>query len=280
MKYAFIDYENIHSLNNLNLNCYEKIFLFLGANLQSIQLSEKFNDELNITLITVQSSGKNNLDFHIAYYLGKMDVQTDKNIEFYVISKDNGYLGICEFIQNQRNPRKCILLKPSLPDVEEEPMKLIEDKSSKTANINIEQYLEEFQAYISKAKIEHLPRKKDKLCNSIRSQTGIKNLDEKLRQEAIDQVFDALCKQNIIILSGDEFQYPQLENESIYVKYKKHLLQREQKHRPASLKSLKNDIAAKCNIRNDVTKVNDIIQHLVSNKIIKNSSELKIDYLK
>ena len=43
MKYAFIDYENIHSLNNLNLNCYEKIFLFLGANLQSIQLSEKFN---------------------------------------------------------------------------------------------------------------------------------------------------------------------------------------------------------------------------------------------
>ena len=280
MKYAFIDYENIHSLNNLNLNCYEKIFLFLGANLQSIQLSEKFNDELNITLITVQSSGKNNLDFHIAYYLGKMDVQTDKNIEFCVISKDNGYLGICEFIQNQRNPRKCILLKPSLPDVEEEPMKLIEDKSSKTANINIEQYLEEFQAYISKAKVEHLPRKKDKLCNSIRSQTGIKSLDEKLRQEAIDQVFDALCKQNIIILSGDEFQYPQLENESIYVKYKKHLLQREQKHRPASLKSLKNDIAAKCNIRNDVTKVNDIIQHLVSNKIIKNSSELKIDYLK
>lgn len=150
----------------------------------------------------------------------------------------------------------------------------------KQLNINIEQYLEEFQAYISKAKIEHLPRKKDKLCNSIRSQTGIKNLDEKLRQEAIDQVFDALCKQNIIILSGDEFQYPQLENESIYVKYKKHLLQREQKHRPASLKSLKNDIAAKCNIRNDVTKVNDIIQHLVSNKIIKNSSELKIDYLK
>ena len=280
MKYAFIDYENIHSLNNLNLNCYEKIFLFLGANLQSIQLSEKFNDELNITLITVQSSGKNNLDFHIAYYLGKMDVQTDKNIEFCVISKDNGYSGICEFIQNQRNPRKCILLKPSLPDVEEEPMKLIEDKSSKTANINIEQYLEEFQTYISKAKVEHLPRKKDKLCNSIRSQTGIKSLDEKLSQGAIDRVFNVLCKQNIIAINGDKFQYPQLENESIYVKYKKHLLQREQKHRPASLKSLKNDIAAKCNIRNDVTKVNDIIQHLVSNKIIKNSSELKIDYLK
>ena len=280
MKYAFIDYENIHSLDNLNLHLYERIFLFLGANQPTVQLSEKFNDELNFTLITIKNIAKNNLDFHIAYYLGKMDMQTDKNIEFCVISKDNGYSGICEFIQNQRNPRKCILLKPSLPDVEEEPMKLIEDKSSKTANINIEQYLEEFQAYISKAKVENLPRKKDKLCNSIRYQTGIKSLDEKLSQGAIDRVFNVLCKQNIIAINGDKFQYPQLENESIYVKYKKHLLQREQKHRPASLKSLKNDIAAKCNIRNDVTKVNDIIQHLVSNKIIKNSSELKIDYLK
>lgn len=280
MKYAFIDYENIHSLDNLNLHFYERIFLFLGANQPTIQLSEKFNDELNFTLITIKNIAKNNLDFHIAYYLGKMDMQTDKNIEFCVISKDNGYSGICEFIQNQRNPRKCVLLKPSLPDVEEEPMKLIEDKSSKTANINIEQYLEEFQAYISKAKVEHLPRKKDKLCNSIRSQTGIKSLDEKLSQGSIDRVFNALCKQNIIAINGDKFQYPQLENESIYVKYKKHLLQREQKHRPASLKSLKNDIASKCNIKNDVTKVNAIIQHLVSNKIIKNSSELKIDYLK
>jgi hypothetical protein len=278
MKYAFIDYENIHSLNNLNLNCYEKIFLFLGANLQSIQLSEKFNDELNITLITVQSSGKNNLDFHIAYYLGKMDVQTDKKIEFCVISKDNGYLGICEFIQNQRNARKCTLFKPQYQAEESQEIKLIEDKSAKTANI--EQYLEEFQAYISKAKVEHLPRKKDKLCNSIRSQTGIKSLDDKLRQEAVAQVFDALYKQNIIILSGDEFQYPQFDGGMIYLKYEKYLLCRGAKRRPTSLKSLKNDIASKCNIKNDVTKVNAIIQHLVSNKIIKNSSELKIDYLK
>ena len=278
MKYAFIDYENIHSLNNLNLNCYEKIFLFLGANLQSIQLSEKFNDELNITLITVQSSGKNNLDFHIAYYLGKMDMQTDKKIEFCVISKDNGYLGICEFIQNQRNARKCTLFKPQYQAEESQEIKLIEDKSAKTANI--EQYIEEFQAYISKTKVEHLPRKKDKLFNSIRSQTGIKSLDEKLRQEAVAQVFDALYKQNIIILSGDEFQYPQFDGGMIYLKYEKYLLCRGAKRRPTSLKSLKNDIASKCNIKNDVTKVNDIIQYLVSNKIIKNSSELKIDYLK
>jgi len=207
-----------------------------------------------------------------------MDMQTDKNIEFCVISKDNGYLGICEFIQNQRNARKCTLFKPQYQAEESQEIKLIEDKSAKTANI--EQYIEEFQAYISKTKVEHLPRKKDKLCNSIRSQTGIKSLDEKLRQEAVAQVFDALYKQNIIILSGDEFQYPQFDGGMIYLKYEKYLLCRGAKRRPTSLKSLKNDIASKCNIKNNATKVNDVIQYLVSNKIIKNSSELKIDYLK
>ncbi|EJS86894.1 hypothetical protein AAUPMB_16150 [Pasteurella multocida subsp. multocida str. Anand1_buffalo] len=34
MKYAFIDYENIHSLDNINLKEYEKIYLFLGAQQQ------------------------------------------------------------------------------------------------------------------------------------------------------------------------------------------------------------------------------------------------------
>ncbi|MBN6065944.1 hypothetical protein HYE66_05650 [Aggregatibacter actinomycetemcomitans] len=279
MKYAFIDYENIHSLNNLNLNCYEKIFLFFGANLQSIQLSEKFNDELNITLITVQSSGKNNLDFHIAYYLGKMDMQVDKNIEFFVISKDNGYSGICDFIRNQRNARKCVLLKPQ-PQVEDsQEIKLIEDKSIK-ADVNIEQYVKEFQDYVSKAKVEHLPRKKDKLCNSIRSQTGIKSLNEALRQNAVNQTIKELLKEKLININGEQVIYTEENSDSIYLKYEKHLLQRKKEQRPSSIKSLKNDIAAKCNIRNDITKVNDVVQYLVNNKIIKNSTESKVTYLK
>ncbi|SSZ29702.1 Uncharacterised protein [Aggregatibacter aphrophilus] len=87
MKYAFIDYENIHSLDNLNLHLYERIFLFLGANQPTIQLSEKFNDELNFTLITIKNIAKNNLDFHIAYYLGKMDMQTDKILSFVSFQK-------------------------------------------------------------------------------------------------------------------------------------------------------------------------------------------------
>ncbi|MCL7802044.1 PIN domain-containing protein, partial [Pasteurella multocida] len=98
MKYAFIDYENIHSLDNINLKEYEKIYLFLGAQQQYISLSEKFNDLLNINLITIKNIAKNNLDFHLAYFLGKVDQEVDKQIGFEVISKDKGYQGICDYI--------------------------------------------------------------------------------------------------------------------------------------------------------------------------------------
>lgn len=110
MKYAFIDYENLNSLDNLNLGHYQKIFVFIGINQHHLKLSEKFNDELSITLITVQSAGKNNLDFHISYYLGKIDQQADKDIEFHLFSKDRGFEGICQFISSQKQGRVCQLI--------------------------------------------------------------------------------------------------------------------------------------------------------------------------
>ena len=110
MKYAFIDYENVHSLSLWDLADFEKIFLFIGANQKAIELSSKFEDELNITLITIKSVAKNNLDFHLTYYLGKLDAQTDKQIAFHIFSNDKGYEGICEFISKQKQGRECRLI--------------------------------------------------------------------------------------------------------------------------------------------------------------------------
>lgn len=68
MKYAFIDYENLNSLDGLALQEYDRLFLFVGAsnNQTEIRLTEKFSDEINITLIKIKSIAKNNVDFHIA----------------------------------------------------------------------------------------------------------------------------------------------------------------------------------------------------------------------
>ncbi|WP_424401886.1 PIN domain-containing protein [Pasteurella sp. PK-2025] len=110
MKYAFIDYENIHSLDNIRLNEYEKVYLFLGAQQQSISLSEKFNDQIEICLVTVKEVAKNNLDFHLVFFLGKLDQELDKKISFHVISKDKGYQGVCDYITHQQHARTCQLI--------------------------------------------------------------------------------------------------------------------------------------------------------------------------
>lgn len=58
MKYAFIDYENVNSLDGLNLQEYDRTFLFIGSVNNQLRLTEKFNDEINITLITVKDISK------------------------------------------------------------------------------------------------------------------------------------------------------------------------------------------------------------------------------
>ncbi|PHI40063.1 hypothetical protein CBG46_04930 [Actinobacillus succinogenes] len=114
MKYAFIDYENLNSLNGVKLEQYEKIFIFIGAapNQAEIRISEKFTDKINISLITVKQIAQNNVDFHLSYYLGKLDQTAPKSVEFHVLSKDLGYQGICNFIRQQKTPRHCLLVQP------------------------------------------------------------------------------------------------------------------------------------------------------------------------
>lgn len=100
MKYVFIDYENLNKLDGLNLVEYECVFLFIGLIIKLINLFEFFMDEINIILIIVKVIVKNNVDFYIVYYFGKLDEMIDKNIEFYILLNDCGYDGICNFIVN------------------------------------------------------------------------------------------------------------------------------------------------------------------------------------
>ncbi|MDP0012958.1 hypothetical protein Q7399_01995 [Glaesserella parasuis] len=41
MKYAFIDYENVNSLDGLNLQEYDRTFLFIGSVNNQLRLTEK-----------------------------------------------------------------------------------------------------------------------------------------------------------------------------------------------------------------------------------------------
>lgn len=103
--YVLIDYENVHlkSLALLNGDQF-RIHVFLGKN------NTKIGSELAIAMqkigdraeyVMLESSGRNALHFHIAYYLGFL-VAADPTAYFHIISKDTGFDPLVEHLKTRK----------------------------------------------------------------------------------------------------------------------------------------------------------------------------------
>ena len=210
MKYAFIDYENVNSLDGLNLQEYDRTFLFIGSVNNQLRLTEKFNDEINITLITVKDISKNNVDFHLTYYLGKLDISTDKNIEFHILSNDKGFDGICQFIQHQREPRICF--RKAINQTEEKiALPLLPSQITNVNNAEQEkiiQVVQEFKAFISKVQKRSLPVKLATLKNSIYNQTSLKGVDKKEAEKLLPRIIEQLVQKKLVKVNENKVSYP------------------------------------------------------------------------
>jgi hypothetical protein len=92
--YILIDYENVQLIDiNLLKNKPVKVFVFIGA--KQNKLPFEFVSSLqvlgeNAEYIKISGNGSNALDFHIAFYIGKL-AERDANAFFHIISKDTGF---------------------------------------------------------------------------------------------------------------------------------------------------------------------------------------------
>jgi hypothetical protein len=128
MKWAFVDYENVNNLDKVELANYEKIIIFLGAKQPKLDFgSKKYDKLLNFVIIQMKAVQANNLDFHLAYYLGKYDSLAEKQVAFEVISNDNGYSPLISHVK--ANGRSCKQVKIESPSQSEN--KLITSLTSK-----------------------------------------------------------------------------------------------------------------------------------------------------
>lgn len=105
MKTVFLlDFENVNP-KDVNLVKQDAlIILFIG------EKQSKINIEIAASLqplgkqveyITINGTGKNAADFHIAYFLGKLTWQ-DKNMEYVIVSKDTGFNPLIKFILKEK----------------------------------------------------------------------------------------------------------------------------------------------------------------------------------
>lgn len=113
MNWAFVDYENVRSLESINLAAYQRVFVFCGPQNKSVKFDElPASGICRVDLITVPTSSKNNVDFHLAFHLGVEHSQASADINFHVISNDKGYQGLINHLELLG--RSCKLVEPNV----------------------------------------------------------------------------------------------------------------------------------------------------------------------
>lgn len=114
MKWLFIDHENIGNLDSLDTGIYRKVFVFVGATHKALKINfMQLHQNVSLEVVKIKNVGQNNLDFHLSYFLGKLDEIADREIEFVVLSKDKGFDHLISFIND--SGRKCRRELLSLP---------------------------------------------------------------------------------------------------------------------------------------------------------------------
>lgn len=92
--YILIDYENVQPPDLGILNGHDvSIHVFLGANQTKLPSSLAMSLQpfgKNAQYILISGNGRNALDFHLAFYLGKL-AEADPAGYFHVVSKDKGF---------------------------------------------------------------------------------------------------------------------------------------------------------------------------------------------
>jgi hypothetical protein len=103
--YVFIDYENIQPDNLAILKSHPfKVMVFVGSNQTKIPFDLAASlQELggNAEYIKIEGNGSNSLDFHIAYYIGRL-AERDKESFFHIISQDKGFDPLIRHLKSKK----------------------------------------------------------------------------------------------------------------------------------------------------------------------------------
>ncbi|MBX7120611.1 MAG: hypothetical protein K1X42_00630 [Opitutaceae bacterium] len=104
MNHIFVDFENVQEINlNMPTNVAMSLVLFVGEKQRSLKtdlVEQLLSRAANIQLVRLTSSGKNALDFTLAYHLGRTMAGAPTEY-FHVVSKDKGFDVLVEHLKGQ-----------------------------------------------------------------------------------------------------------------------------------------------------------------------------------
>jgi len=164
--WGFVDYENTGSLAGFKATDYERLFVFCGPKNSSIKLGELRTTEFTrVDLISVTTTGANNLDFHLAFYLGRLHESTKDGIEFHIISNDTGFNGLLNHLK--KIGRKC---KRIPTRAQGKPNSATKKQTKTKPPSTLSECIELASTRLKKLANQKRPSTKDTLVNWINSQ--------------------------------------------------------------------------------------------------------------
>ena len=187
-----VDFENIQPKNMCLLNGGPfKIKIFLNANQTKIPLEiaramQMFG--LDAEYIQIDGNGSNALDFHIAYYIGRLAAETPDAF-FHVISKDTGFDPLIKHLKAQK-----ILCQRS-KSIAEIPLVKISNTKSDQEKVD--------------AVIENLKKRKASRPRTLKTlRSTIKALFiNQITEEELEVILNQLSKRQVIKIADDKVSY-------------------------------------------------------------------------
>lgn len=84
--WALIDYENVSDFTHIDLASYERVLVFCGPRHKHLKIdSLPVSAFWNFEILRIPTTGKNNLDFHLAFHLGVLHQKASPDIGFHII---------------------------------------------------------------------------------------------------------------------------------------------------------------------------------------------------
>lgn len=191
--FVLVDFENVQPRNlDLLVKRPFVVRVFVGANQTKVPVNlaaamQKLGNRAEYVFIS--GSGRNALDFHIAFYLGELAALHPKT-EFFVVSRDRGFDPVIRHLNEERGIRS-----RRVADIAEIPSLRISAGTSQDEQIRL-------IVKNLRSRGRSVPRKVSTLKNTIRSLIA-----EKLSDEQLDEVVAALKKQRLIEVTNNSVRY-------------------------------------------------------------------------
>jgi len=200
----FVDFENFANITDDIKKADAKIIVLVGMNQdkKSFAFAKELLDSVSsVELLKVKGTGKNALDFFIAYYLG-IYTSRDKNIKFTICSNDCGYDPLIKHLSDNGISIKRLETHKERIAVEEKPKAKALQKPKKQSNLfkTDEDYKKILT--IVKEMTKNRPKKLNSLEAHLKS-----HFHETVSLEKIKTITDELEKQKYIELDNGKIIY-------------------------------------------------------------------------